>query len=103
MSDFLNIDLHWIREDNRQDQLERQQEHESDQIACWLDSASSREINQVWSDLDYELAENTDKLVEMVIDGLNAKAWLRQHIQTLAEKQFDDWLHCSQQAYKDRS
>lgn len=101
MSDFMNIDLHWIREDERQDQLERQQEQESDQIACWLDSASSREINQVWSDLDYELAESTDKLVEMVIDGLNAKAWLRQHIQKLAEKQFDDWLRCSQQAYKD--
>ena len=47
MSDFMNIDLYWIREDERQDAADQQQEWESEQIACWLDVASSREVNQV--------------------------------------------------------
>lgn len=103
MSDFMNIDLYWIREDERQDAADQQQEWESEQIACWLDVASSREINQVWSDLDYDLGATTDKMVEMVLDGLDAKSWLKQHIQDIAEKQFADWKRCSAAAYKDRS
>jgi len=100
MSDYYSIDLYWIREDERQDAADQQQEWESDQIACWLDVASSREVNQVWWDLDHAIEENTDTLVEMVLRGEDAKSWLKQLIQDLAEKQFDTWKHSSTRAYK---
>ena len=99
MSDF-GIDLHWIREDNYNDSLERQKEQESDEIACWLDSASVREIIQVWGDIDVYADLTTDDVITMVWNGEDAKAWLKQRIQELAEKQFDTWKHSSKLAYK---
>lgn len=99
MSDF-GIDLHWIREDNYNDSLERQQEQESDEIACWLDSASVKEIIQVWGDLDVHTDLTTDDVITMVWNGENAKAWFKQRIQELAEKQYDTWKQSSKLAYK---
>jgi hypothetical protein len=68
-SDF-GIDLHWIREDNYNDSLER--------------------------DTDI----TTDQVIEMLWNGEDAKAMLKQRIQELAEKQFDTWKHSSKLAYK---
>lgn len=100
MSDYDSIDLHWIREDNYNDALERQQEWESDEIACWLDSATVKEIIWVWADLDRDTDITTDQVIEMLWNGEDAKAWLKQRIQTLAEKQYDTWKHSSKLAYK---
>ena len=94
------MDLYWIREDNYNDTLERQQEQESDEIACWLDSASVKEIIQVWGDLDVHTDLTTDDIITMVWNGEDAKAWLKQRIQELAEKQFDTWKQSSKLAYK---
>ena len=94
------MDLYWIREDNYNDSLERQQEQESDEIACWLDSASVKEIIQVWGDLDVHTDLTTDDVITMVWNGEDAKAWLKQRIQELAEKQFDTWKQSSKLAYK---
>ena len=94
------MDLYWIREDNYNDSLERQQEQESDEIACWLDSASVKEIIQVWGDLDVHTDLTTDNIITMVWNGEDAKAWLKQRIQELAEKQFDTWKQSSKLAYK---
>lgn len=100
MSDYDSIDLHWIREDNYNDALERQQEWESDEIACWLDSATVKEIIWVWTDLDRDTDITTDQVIEMLWNGEDAKAWLKQRIQTLAEKQYDTWKQSSKLAYK---
>ena len=94
------MDLYWIREDNYNDSLERQQEQESDEIACWLDSASVKEIIQVWGDLDVHTDLTTDDIITMVWNGEDAKAWLKQRIQELAEKQYDTWKQSSKLAYK---
>jgi hypothetical protein len=94
------MDLYWIREDNFNDSLERQQEQESDEIACWLDSASVKEIIQVWGDLDVHTDLTTDDIISMVWNGEDAKAWLKQRIQELAERQFDTWKQSSKLAYK---
>jgi len=94
------MDLYWIREDNYNDSLERQQEQESDEIACWLDSASVKEIIQVWGDLDVHTDLTTDDVITMLWNGEDAKAWLKQRIQELAEKQFDTWKQSSKLAYK---
>jgi hypothetical protein len=94
------MDLYWIREDNYNDSLERQQEWESDEIACWLDSASVKEIIQVWGDLDVHTDLTTDDIITMVWNSEDAKAWLKQRIQELAEKQFDTWKQSSKLAYK---
>jgi phage terminase large subunit-like protein len=103
MSDFDNIDLYWIREDERQDQIDQQQENESDEIACWLDSASAREVNRVWWDLDIDADKHTDTFVEMVLNGEDAKAWLRHLLQDIAEKNYPEWKKLSVAAYKERS
>jgi len=94
------MDLYWIREDNYNDSLERQQEQESDEIACWLDSASVKEIIQVWGDLDVHTDLTTDDIITMLWNGEDAKAWLKQRIQELAEKQYDTWKQSSKLAYK---
>jgi hypothetical protein len=94
------MDLYWIREDNYNDSLERQQEQESDEIACWIDSASVKEIIQVWGDLDRDTDITTDQVIEMVWNGEDAKAKFKQRIQELAEKQFDTWKQSSKLAYK---
>ena len=94
------MDLYWIREDNYNDSLERQQEQESDEIVCWLDSASVKEIIQVWGDLDRDTDITTDQVIEMLWNGEDAKAWLKQRVQELAEKQYDTWKHSSKLAYK---
>lgn len=94
------MDLYWIREDNYNDSLERQQECESDEIACWLDSASVKEIIQVWGDLDVHTDLTTDDIITMVWNGEDAKAKFKQRIQELAEKQFDTWKQSSKLAYK---
>lgn len=100
MSDYYSIDLYWIREDERQDAADQQQEWESDEIACWLDSATVKEIIWVWADLDRDTDITTDKVIEMLWNGEDAKAWLKQRIQELAEKQFDTWKESSKLAYK---
>ena len=94
------MDLYWIREDNFNDSLERQQKQESDEIACWLDSASVKEIIQVWGDLDRDTDITTDQVIEMVWNGEDAKAMFNQRIQELAEKQYDTWKQSSKLAYK---
>ena len=94
------MDLYWIREDNYNDSLERQQEQESDEIACWLDSASVKEIIQVWGDLDVHTDLTTDDVITMVWNGEDAKTMFKQRIQELAEKQFDTWKQSSKLAYK---
>lgn len=94
------MDLYWIREDNYNDSLERQQEQESDEIACWLDSASVKEIIQVWGDLDVHTDITTDQVIEMLWNGEDAKAMFKQRIQELAERQYDTWKQSSKLAYK---
>ena len=94
------MDLYWIREDNYNDSLERQQEQESDEIACWLDSASVKEIIQVWGDLDVHTDLTTDDIITMLWNGEDAKAWFKQRIQELAERQYDTWKQSSKLAYK---
>ena len=94
------MDLYWIREDNYNDSLERQQEQESDEIAFWLDSASVKEIIQVWGDLDLHTDLTTDDVITMVWNGEDAKTMFKQRIQELAEKQFDTWKQSSKLAYK---
>ena len=94
------MDLYWIREDNYNDSLERQQEQESDEIACWLDSASVKEIIQVWGDLDVHTDLTTDDVITMVWNGEDAKTMFKQRIQELAERQYDTWKQSSKLAYK---
>ncbi len=100
MDKLHDLDQRLALEMKRNDELERQQEWESDEIACWLDSAAAKEILWVWVDLDRDTDITTDKVIEMLWNGENAKAWLKQRVQELAEKQYDTWKHSSKLAYK---
>ena len=68
MSDF---DLHWIREDNYNDELERQQEWESDEIACCTLSEGT-----IWTSLRSCPRDGASASSKALVTGANSFVYL---------------------------